>query len=315
LPRLSAFTDGRSGDCRRAAVIYTSGSTGRPKGVVMEHRNLVAMITWHNRKYGIAAGQRTLHNAGLAFDACQQETWPSLVAGATIVMLLNRDVQLTPPLLLRWLGEQRVTFAFLTTQLAEAVLEQGNEDGGKLALRTLVTGGDKLHRGPPAKARYKLYNGYGPCENTICTTQYLVPPDEEGTGTQAPSIGSPNPNVRVYVVDKFMKRVPCGVYGEICVSGPQVTRGYLGRDDVTSKRFLSNPFADESDDARFYGRLYRTGDLARWCLDGNLEFFGRADNQVKIRGFRVEMGGIETKLLSHRDVRQRWSSRAPGAVP
>ena len=163
----------------------------------MEHRNLLAITSWHNEFYKIRPGERTLHNAGLAFDACQQETWPTLIAGATIVMLTNREVQLTPHLLLDWLSKQRVTFAFLTTQLAEAVLEQGRIDD-RLSLRVLVTGGDKLHRGPTAGVSYKLYNGYGPCENTICTTQFCVPPDDSKKRklSSAPLIGRPNPNVR-----------------------------------------------------------------------------------------------------------------------
>ena len=170
---------------RRAAIIYTSGSTwcsivslritltltleyktgtGRPKGVVMEHRNLLAITSWHNEFYKIRPGERTLHNAGLAFDACQQETWPTLIAGATIVMLTNREVQLTPHLLLDWLSKHRHDTAC------------GSCAGARTCDRLSVTGGDKLHRGPTAGVSYKLYNGYGPCENTICTTQFCVHP-------------------------------------------------------------------------------------------------------------------------------------------
>jgi acyl carrier protein len=38
--------------------------------------------------------------------------------------------------------------------------------------------------------------------------------------------------------------------------------------------------------------------------DGNVEFFGRADQQVKIRGFRVELGEIEAVLGQHTAVRE-----------
>ena len=109
----------------------------------------------------------------------------------------------------------------------------------------------------------------------------------------------------MYVLDKYLKLAPLGTCGELCVSGPQVTRGYLRRAQKNAERFLTNPFyRDGTDKELWYNRMYRTGDLVRWTLSGDLEFVGRADNQVKIRGFRVELGGIETVLLEHDVVKE-----------
>jgi hypothetical protein len=82
------------------------------------------------------------------------------------------------------------------------------------------------------------------------------------------------------------------VIGELCVGGPAVARGYLGRPGLTAQRFVPDPFD-------VGGRLYRTGDLVRRRADGSLLFLGRADGQVKIRGFRVEIGEIEEVLRGH----------------
>ncbi|MFC2108906.1 hypothetical protein ACFLS5_05540, partial [Candidatus Bipolaricaulota bacterium] len=76
-----------------------------------------------------------------------------------------------------------------------------------------------------------------------------------------------------------------------------MARGYLGDPDLTSERFIPNPFTNRSGD-----RLYRTGDRVRLLPSGDIEYLGRLDRQLKIRGFRVEPGEIEHVLKQHPDV-------------
>ena len=83
-----------------------------------------------------------------------------------------------------------------------------------------------------------------------------------------------------------------GETGELCISGPGVAAGYLGRPRAHGGKFLPNPWVLGDNDAR----LYRTGDLARIDAIGRVRCLGRADDQVKIRGFRVELGEIEAVL-------------------
>ena len=148
-------------------------------------------------------------------------------------------------------------------------------------------------RGPHAASKCGVFNAYGPCENTMCSTFYEVP---AGT-TTVPPIGKPVPNTKCYVLDPRMHLVPIGVYGELYLGGVQLARGYFGRPDLTAKSFVPNPFFKDKD-AWSSRVLYKTGDIVRWREDGNLEYQGRADHQVNIRGFRIEMGEVEAALIS-----------------
>ena len=125
-----------------------------------------------------------------------------------------------------------------------------------------------------------LHNMYGPTETTIWSTT--------GPATD-PGIGRAIANTRLYVLDDARAPVPTGAEGELWIGGAGVARGYLHRDDLTSERFVPDPFAGD-------GRIYRTGDLVRWRPDGTLDYIGRADGQVKLRGHRIELGEVEAAL-------------------
>lgn len=277
-----------------AYVIYTSGSTGKPKGVEIQHRGLVNLVTWHQHAYNVTPVDRATQLAGPAFDASVWELWPYLTLGASI-HILSEETRVSPSLLLEFLAESAITICFLPTPLAQAVLAQKWPED--LALRALLTGGDKLHRGPRKALPFCLFNHYGPTENTVVTTSAPV---AAGIETDAPPpIGRPIANTQIYLLDSHMQLVPIGVPGELHIGGDGLARGYLNRPELTNEKFIPNPFHNEPGE-----RLYKTGDLARYLPDGNIEFLGRIDHQVKIRGFRIELGEIETVLGKYPNVRE-----------
>jgi amino acid adenylation domain-containing protein len=285
-----------------AYVIYTSGSTGRPKGVMVEHGGLSNLVEWHLRAYALGPGDRSAPVASPGFDASGWEVWPALAAGDALCFP-PEPVRASPSELAAWLQAEGVTVTFLPTPLAEAVLDE--PWGEDVKLRALLTGGDALGRAPHPGLPFRLFNHYGPTENTVVGTGGEVAPS---TGAARPFIGGPIDNVRAYVLDAAGGPLPPGVPGELYLGGAGVARGYLGRPAMTAERFVPDPFADEPG-----ARLYRTGDRVRWTESTGalphsrtpaLEFVGRVDDQVKVRGYRIEPGEVAAALLGHPAVRE-----------
>jgi iturin family lipopeptide synthetase A len=283
-----------------AYVIYTSGSTGTPKGVMVEQRNVVRLL--FNAKFPFDFGPDDVwtlfHSA--CFDFSVWEMYGALLRGGRLVVVPRRTAQSAPDFL-RLLVDERVTVLNQTPTafyaLAREALGGGPDD---LALRYVIFGGEALRPALLAEWRaahpgVRLVNMYGITETTVHVTRKEIGEAEIAAG--ASPIGRPIPTLRAYVLDDGMRLLPVGVPGELCVSGPGLARGYLGRPELTASRFVPHPFRPGE-------RLYRSGDVARLRPDGELEYLGRADQQVKVRGFRVELGEVENQLLRHPSVRE-----------
>ncbi|MDZ8263788.1 amino acid adenylation domain-containing protein [Nostoc sp. ChiQUE01b] len=276
-----------------AYVIYTSGSTGQPKGVLIAHDALLNLVFWHQRTFEITSSDKATQLASIAFDAAVWELWPYLTIGASIY-LLKPGIIASRVDLQDWLKSKNVTISFLPTPVAEQLLSL--EWTENTVLRTVLTGGDKLHRYPSNLLPFQVVNNYGPTENTVVATSGIVVCDGRDHKI-SPFIGRPIANTQIYILDKYLQPVPIGVSGELHIAGDSLARGYLNRAELTQQKFITNPFSDEP-----HSRLYKTGDLARYLPDGNIEYLGRIDNQVKIRGFRIELGEIEAVLHQHPSV-------------
>ena len=247
-------------------MLYTSGSTGQPKGCQLEHRNLAAFCHWYRRYYDLKPGDKVAAYASFGFDACMMDMYPALTTGAA-VYIIGDDIRLNLPDLNKYFDAEGITHSFMTTQVGcQFAMNCENH-----SLRHLSVGGEKvLPLTPPTN--YQFHNGYGPTECTIFTTTYPMKEFEQN----AP-IGKPLDNLRLFIVDKDMNRLPLGAVGELLVTGPQVSRGYLNLPEKTAETFIE-----------WNGmRCYRTGDVVRYLPDGNIQFVGRSDGQVKIRGFRI----------------------------
>ncbi|PZS24413.1 MAG: non-ribosomal peptide synthetase, partial [Pseudonocardiales bacterium] len=272
-----------------AYVIYTSGSTGAPKAVVVSHAGLSSFSAAEIDHYRVGPGDRVLAMSSPSFDASVLELGMSLLAGAVWVVPPAAG-PLAGESLLAVLEGERISHA-LIPPAALATIPAEIAAGGLPEFTTVIVGGDVcsaelVTRWAPGR---RLINSYGPTETTVVASWSapLV------AGEDQPLIGSPIPNTRIYLLDRWMRPVPIGVVGELYIAGVGLARGYLRRPGLTAARFVANLFGAPGE------RMYRSGDLARWTPKGQLEFRGRADEQVKIRGFRIEPGEIEAVLATH----------------
>lgn len=272
-----------------AYVVFTSGSTGRPKGVEITHANLLNLIGWHNRCFGVTPSDRATMQASPGFDASVWEVWPYLAAGAG-VHIVDDTLRMHPKSLRDWMLASGITISFLPTALAESMIALPWP--ADAALRYLLTGADVLRRCPRAGLPFTFVNNYGPTECTVVATSGAVP--AETNARTLPTIGCPIDGVQVHVVDEQLKPVPAGLAGELLIGGAGVGRGYLNLPELTAEKFLPDPFSNVEG-----ARVYRTGDLTRMLPDGQVEFLGRVDQQIKIRGYRIELGEISAALERH----------------
>ncbi|HEU0053621.1 MAG TPA: amino acid adenylation domain-containing protein, partial [Longimicrobium sp.] len=287
-----------------AYIIYTSGSTGRPKGVLVPHRNVARLFTATDAWFGFGETDVWTLFHSVAFDFSVWEMWGALLYGGRLVVVPGETAR-NPEAFYRLVCEQGVTVLNQTPSAFYPFMHAQAPVGGAHRLRYVVFGGEALDV-PQLRpwfeangdASPRLVNMYGITETTVHVTyRPLSWADVERAG--ASPIGERIPDLRAYLLDAAGEPVPVGVAGELYIGGAGVTRGYLGRPELTAQRFVPDPFG-----ARPGERLYRTGDLGRWRPDGALEYLGRTDHQVKIRGFRIELGEIEARLAEHPGVRE-----------
>jgi non-ribosomal peptide synthetase-like protein len=269
-----------------AYVIYTSGSTGKPKGIVINQNSICHFLRSENAVLGVHGADRVYQGFSLAFDMSFEEIWISYLVGATL-WIAPRELTADPEALPHALALHNISVLHAVPTL----LALFSEDVPTLRLINL--GGEACPESLVerwALPGRQIFNTYGPTEATVSASLAELRPGETVT------IGRPLPNYGLMVIDPLVENgltlLPRGEVGELCITGPGLAAGYLGRPDLSAEKFLRNPWACGAHDAR----LYRTGDLARIAADGRVQCLGRADDQVKIRGFRVELGEIETVL-------------------
>ena len=287
-----------------AYVMYTSGSTGEPRGTMITQANVGHYVRALQARLGIAADDRYLHTASVAFSSSVRQLMLPLTHGATVVMATTD--QLRDPLALgQAIKRHEVTvldmmpsywrnltnaLRRLTPEARRALLDNG--------LRLLLSASEPLASDVPGiwatEFQHPAYllNMFGQTETTGIVAVYPIP-SQGDTGPIVP-IGRPIVDTQVYLLDPHLQPVPIGVPGELCVGGRGLGRGYLHRPELTAQKFLPQPFSAEPG-----AWLYRTGDLARYLPDGTIAFLGRLDHQVKIRGGRIEPGEIEAVLSQH----------------
>lgn len=269
-----------------AYILYTSGSTGNPKGVEVTREGLLNFIEGISEVIDFSPGKRIACLTTVSFDIFILESVMALYKGLTVV-LANEDEQRNPRLMANLIQNNTVDMIQMTPSRMQLLLNHDKELSCLENVKEIMIGGEALPlsllRTLQEKTNAKIYNMYGPTETTIWSTV------SDLTHKDRVDIGRPIKNTEVYIVDESLSILSNGQAGEICIAGKGLAKGYVGRDDLTTKKFIYLPQKPDV-------RVYRTGDMGRHLPDGDLEYLGRTDNQVKIRGHRVELEEIESHL-------------------
>lgn len=285
-----------------AYLVFTSGSTGQPRGVELTHRGLANHACAAVDHYALTPDDRVLQFCSVSFDISIEEIFPTLTAGATIV-IRPADLPLGGAELDEWLAARGITVLDLPTAFWHEYTHDlvRRRAHPHRALRLVIVGGEAANAAvlddwrAIAGPSVRWCNTYGPSEASVIATVWEPDSDFGGAiGADAGElpIGTPLPGCRVVIRDSTGSPAPIGTRGELCIGGLGLARGYRNRADLTAERFVADP-------RRPGERLYRTGDAARWRGDGTIEFCGRLDRQVKVRGFRVEPAEVEIALVRH----------------
>ncbi|USP93625.1 non-ribosomal peptide synthetase, partial [Bacillus vallismortis] len=280
-------------------MIYTSGTTGKPKGVQFEHRNMANLLKFEYTHSGIDFEADVLQFATPSFDVCYQEIFSALLKGGTLHIVpeaIKRDV----PQLFAFINKHQTNIVFLPTAFIKMIFSEPQfANSFPYGVKHLIAAGEQLiiselFQDVLRERGLHLHNHYGPSETHVVSTYTIHPGDRI---PEFPPVGKPIGCTDLYILNHQKQLQPCGVPGELYISGASVARGYVNHEKLTRDKFSSDPF-------RPGAIMYRTGDLARRLEDGNIEYIGRADNQVKIRGYRIEPQEIEVTLMNHPDIKE-----------
>lgn len=278
-----------------AYIIYTSGTTGTPKGVPITYEAIENLLKGYGcqENTGFSSSSVILQYASINFDSSIIDLFGTLFWGATMVIATEderKDARQLCDLIVR----EGVTYCVLPPSLVTILPTYDFP-----SMQSLVVAGEAMIPSIPAKVLgngYKLFNGYGPTENTICSTIREITSE-----VNPQNIGYALPNTVCYVVNEDMKPVNVGEVGELLVGGKQLTIGYIHQEKLNEQLFLKNPFPESISVAPI---LYHTGDLVRRVEDGSFEFIGRKDSQVKWHGFRIELSEIKSQIEQYPQVLQ-----------
>ncbi|MCF3943149.1 amino acid adenylation domain-containing protein [Oceanobacillus alkalisoli] len=275
-----------------AYVMFTSGSTGKPKGVMIEHRNVVRLLSNDRFEFDFHANDVWSMFHSHCFDFSVWEVFGALVNGAELV-IIPKEMTINHKDLWYYLNKHQVTVFNQTPHSFYQFIKEDRFINKRMnSLRYIIFGGEALspeklisfHQKYP---EVKLVNMYGITETTVHVTYKPLTMEDMENGYS--NIGVPISTLNVFILNEENEPVPPGVVGEICVSGSGLARGYLNNEVLTNEKFVHT-------NDKYIGKVYKSGDLGRYLLNGELEYIGRKDFQVSVRGYRIELGEIQSQL-------------------
>ncbi len=291
-------------------VIHTSGSTGDPKAILGVHKGLSHFIHWEIGEFNIDEHCRIGVFAPPTFDVSLRDIFAPLIAGGKVLIPPN-DLMENASGLIEWIDEQNVTHIHIVPSLFRlmvADLERKNSNKDRFRnLKAILLAGEPLFGRDVNRwfklfgSRVELVNLYGPSEGTLAKCFNRLNEDSY-PDEKIISVGKPISNTAILIL-KNNKLCAIGEIGEVHIKSPFISKGYLNDPDLTSKSFIQNPLNSEAEDI-----IYKTGDMGRYFRDWSIELLGRLDRQIKVNGNRIELGDIESAVLTHPNILQCFAN-------
>lgn len=268
---------------------FTSGTSGEPKMVAHDFTyplgHIVTASYWHNLHPG------SLHLT-VADTGWGKAVWGKLygqwLAGAE-VFVYDFD-KFEPADLLRQMEHYRITSFCAPPTVYRFLIREDVGAYDLSALEWCTTAGEALN--PSVSERWRRLTGielreaFGQTETTL--TVGTFPWMEARPG----SMGLPNPQYDIRVVDDDMAEVAPGEEGEIVIRVPEDGPKPVG----LFKEYLDDPVLTAT---AWHDGYYHTGDIARRDEDGYLWFVGRKDDVIKSSGYRIGPFEVESACLTH----------------
>lgn len=282
-------------DSELAYILFTSGSTGKPKGVPITRGDLAAFIdSMNNIGLDITSEDRCLQPFDLTFDFSVSSYVIPLVKGACIYTIPNKATKFT--YIAELLEEHQLTVLQMVPSMIRNLLPYMDEVDVSSVRYNILCGealtGKVIKPWHKANPEMVSYNMYGPTEDTVFCTYYMVNKDNINcllAANDIVSIGKTFNNNEVLLMDDNNNVITgTNIEGELCLCGEQLTPGYWKNDKENAEKFFEKAGK----------RYYRSGDICYYAEDGNLMYVSRKDFQVKINGFRVELGEIENRYAA-----------------
>jgi amino acid adenylation domain-containing protein len=302
---LGDYSPGHSGVAVKAddlaCVVFTSGSTGKPKGVMGRHGPLTHFLPWMEATFGFRESDRFSLLSGLSYNQLQREIFTALSLGARLCIPNPEEIGRLGRLD-EWMRQHEISVVHLTPAMGQLLAETSRQK--ITSVRQVFFAGDLLRMHNVDSARELLplatfANFYVASETQRAAGYTIISTAGEREHKEIPPLGRGIQDVQVLVLNQRQQMAGVGELGAIHIRSPHLARGYLGDEDLTQDRFISNPFVmKERTD-----RLFRTGESGRYLPDGNAEFAARAEKRINLRGFRIELGEIESVLRRHPAVR------------
>ena len=298
-----------------AAMCYTSGTTGHPKGVAYSHRSsyLHSMGACLGNAFALADRDRVLPVVPMFHANAWGLAYASLLCGAALIL---PDQYMQPAMLVRLIGDERVTVAGGVPTIWAGVLAHMRAEGGDLSsLRLVIAGGSAVPHS--MQVRYeqelgvRLLQAWGMTETSPLASVALEPPgvSDEEAWRYRDSQGRLFCTVEGRLVGDGEAILPNDgeAVGEIEVRGPWVTGSYYKDDDP----------------AKFHDGWLRTGDVGTLDEHGFIWLTDRAKDVIKSGGEWISSMELENILMAHPDVAEaavigvadeKWGERPLAAV-